>query len=93
MPKMGLTYAAGDFYESSRMLLHDSWAEMAKKMNGHLVVAVPSRDFLIFGNGGGNGDRNVLSAFAHSVADQAPKPLSTTLFEWTPFGWRVVTPD
>jgi hypothetical protein len=87
-----LTFATGDFYESSRMLLHDQWAEMSKAMGGHLVVAVPDNDFLIYGNGGGNGDRIVLSTFAKSVMEKAPKPMSATLFQWTQTGWEVVTP-
>jgi uncharacterized protein YtpQ (UPF0354 family) len=90
--KPGLTFAAGDFYESSRMLLHDSWAEMSRAMGGHLVVAVPETDVIIYGNGGGNGDRLVLSAFAQTMAEKAPKPISVSLFEWTPDGWQVVTP-
>jgi len=57
--KMGLTFAAGDFYESSRILLHDGWADLSKADNGHLVVAVPSNDVVVYGNGGGNGDRSV----------------------------------
>ncbi len=89
----GLKFAAGDFYESSRMLLHDSWAEMSKAMGGHLVVAVPNNDFLIYGNGGGNGDRVVLSTFARTVVEKAPKPISSSLFQWTPTGWELVKPE
>jgi uncharacterized protein YtpQ (UPF0354 family) len=92
LKQMGLTFVAGDFYESSRMPFHDSWAEMSKAMGGHLVVAVPNNDFLIYGNGGGNGNRMVLSAFAKTVMAKAPKPMSATLFQWTPTGWEVVTP-
>ena len=90
--KLGLTFAAGDFYESSRILLHDSWAEMSRAMHGHLVVAVPATDVIIYGDGGGNGDRAVLTAFAQVVAEKAPKPISVSLFEWTSTGWQVVTP-
>ena len=89
----GLTFATGDFYESSRMLLHDSWAAMSKSMGGHLVVAVPSSDFLIYGNGGGNGDRIVLGTFAQTVAEKASKPISVSLFHWTPTGWEVAKPE
>ena len=92
MKQSGLKFAAGDFYESSRLPLHDSWAAMSKSMGGHLVVAVPSNDFLIYGNGGGNGDRAVLSAFAETVIEKAPKPISATLLQWTPTGWEVVMP-
>jgi uncharacterized protein YtpQ (UPF0354 family) len=90
--QIGLKFAAGDFYESSRMLVHDSWAELSKSYNGHLVVSVPNNDVLIYGNGGGNGDREVLTAFTKTVLEKAPKPISATLFEWTATGWRVVTP-
>jgi hypothetical protein len=34
----------------------------------------------------------VLSTFAKSVMEKAPKPMSATLFQWTPTGWEVVTP-
>jgi uncharacterized protein YtpQ (UPF0354 family) len=90
--KSGLKFAAGDFYESSRMLLHDSWAEISKAMGGHLVIAVPSNDVLIYGNGSGNGDRMALSAFAKTVIEKAPKPMTATLFQWTKAGWEVVVP-
>jgi uncharacterized protein YtpQ (UPF0354 family) len=92
LKQMGLKFATGDFYESSRMLLHEQWAAMSKTMGGHLVVAVPNNDFLIYGNGGGNGDRMVLSTFAKTVMEKAPKPMSASLFQWTPTGWEVVTP-
>jgi hypothetical protein len=92
-PKLGVKFATGDFYESSRMLLHDDWAEMSKAMNGHLVVAAPSSDVLVFGNGGGNGDRIVLAGFVRTIAEMAPKPLSATLFHWTATGWEVAKPE
>jgi len=88
----GLKFAAGDFYESSRMLLHDSWAEMSKAMGGHLVIAVPSHDFLIYGNGATKDDRVPLAAFARMVVDKAQKPMTATLFEWTKAGWEMVAP-
>jgi hypothetical protein len=55
-------------------------------MGGHLVIAVPNTDFLIYGNGGGK--RMVLSTFAKTVMAKAPKPMSATPFQWTPAGWR-----
>ena len=93
LKKYGLKFAAGDFYESSRMLLHDQWVEMSKSMGGHLVIAVPNNDFLIYGNGAGQESRAALSAFAHMVVDKAPKPMNATLFQWTEAGWEVVKPE
>jgi hypothetical protein len=89
----GLRFAAGDFYEASRMLLHEDWKALSDEYHGHLVVAVPSTDFLIYGIGYGNGDRIVLRAFAESVAEKAPKPLSIDLYQWTPTGWDRLKPD
>jgi uncharacterized protein YtpQ (UPF0354 family) len=88
--KPGLTFATGDFYESSRLLLHDDWAAMSDAMHGHLVVAVPSPDVVIYGNGGGNGDIIVLSDFAKFAFDKAPKQLSSMLLHWTKAGWEPV---
>ena len=90
---VGLMFAAGNFYESSRMLLHDSWSEMSNAMHGHLVVAVPNPDFLIYGNGTGNGDRIALGGFAQTVLEKADKPITAQLFQWTPTGWEVVKPE
>lgn len=90
---MGLKYAGGDFYEASRMLLHDDWKALSDEYHGNLVVAVPSTDVLIYGNGGGNGDRIVLRSFAETAAKEAPKPLSIDLYRWTPTGWERLMPD
>lgn len=92
LKKYGVKFAAGDFYESSRMLLHDQWAGMSKAMGGHLVIAVPTHDFLIYGNGSSREQRIPLAAFANMVMDKAQKPMSPTLYQWTETGWEVVKP-
>lgn len=92
LKKYGVKFAAGDFYESSRMLLHDQWAEMSKAMGGHLVIAVPTNDVLIYGNGASKDDRIPLVAFANMVIEKAQKPMSPTLYQWTETGWEVVKP-
>jgi hypothetical protein len=90
VPQTGVKATTGNFYESSRMLLHDQWAEMSKAMGGHLIVAVPQSDLLIFGNGAKDGA--MIATFARNAASKAPKPISISLFQWTPTGWEVVTP-
>lgn len=92
LKKYGLKFTAGDFYESSRILLHDSWAGMSKAMGGHLVIAVPTHDFLIYGNGSDKEGRVSLAAFANMVFDKAQKPMTPTLYQWTETGWEVVKP-
>lgn len=90
--QVGFKMASGDFYESSRMLLHDSWAETSKAMGGHLVVAVPQSDMLVYSDGGGNGVTAV-GAFARYVVAKAQKPISSSVFHWTPTGWEVAKPE
>jgi uncharacterized protein YtpQ (UPF0354 family) len=85
-------YAAGDFYDSSRLLLHESWAEMSKAMSGHLIVAVPSNDFILYGEGGSKAQLTGFADFAHEILSKAPKPLSDEVFHWTPTGWEMVKP-
>jgi hypothetical protein len=89
----GLTYATGDFYEASRMALHDDWKPLSDAYGGHLVVGVPSTDVLIYGNGTGNGDVVALRAFTEMAVEHAPKPLSAALYHWTPEGWELLKPD
>jgi hypothetical protein len=88
LPKWGVKMAAGDFYEASRMLLHDDWAAMSKAAHGNLMVAVPETHILIYGDGGLNGDRAALRAVAEAYATQAPKPISPALYHWTETGWE-----
>jgi hypothetical protein len=87
-----LEFATGSFYESSRMLLHDSWADLSKTMGGHLIVAVPATDFLVYGQGKEQLERTALGGLAHEILRKVPKPLSEDLYRWTPTGWEVDNP-
>ena len=87
-----INFATGDFYESSRMLLHDSWSGLAKAMGGHLIVAVPSSDVLVYGDGTAQLNRTALGGLVHEIVGKAPKPISSDLYEWTPTGWTVANP-
>jgi hypothetical protein len=80
----------GEFYNSSRLLLHDQWSDISKAMGRHLVVAVPSSEILVFGNGTTDGAR--IARIASGAARDASKPISDQLYHWTPTGWEVVTP-
>jgi len=91
-PQMGIAYAIGDFYDSSRILLHDDWAELSKKMDGHLMVAVPATDLVVYGDGTTPAEVEALHDFVVLAAGKAPRPLSATLLLWTPAGWEVAGP-
>jgi uncharacterized protein YtpQ (UPF0354 family) len=61
-------------------------------MGGHLIVAVPSTDVLVYGAGGDQLQRTVLGGLAHELLRKTPKPISADLYEWTPTGWKLANP-
>ena len=90
LPPNGIGYIDGDFYESSRFLLHDDWAPLSAKLNGNLVVAVPATDLIVYGNGKDIRGLDAIATLAAHLAEKAPRRLSSALFRWTPSGWETV---
>lgn len=91
VPSSGIGYIAGDFYASSRMLLHDDWADLARKLHGKLVVAVPAPDLLVYGEGKDRATLDAISAFARDAASKTERPISMSLFKWVVGGWEPVS--
>jgi hypothetical protein len=78
----------GDSYEASRVILHDRWKDIAARVDGDLVVAVPARDFVAF-----TGSREQVAALrvlARRAAAEDHHPLTATLLRWTPGGWEAL---
>lgn len=90
LPPNGIGYIDGDFYESSRLLLHDEWEPLSKKLNGNLIVAIPTSDLLIYGDGSSTQSIDAIAALTARVAGKSPRPISSTLFRWKKSGWEVV---
>jgi len=85
--------AMGDpYYESSRIILHDDWAAIAKKMRGQLVVAVPSSGIVIYGNGASARTVEAMREFVPYAAAKSDRPISATLLRWTKDGWEPFAP-
>ena len=80
----------GDYYEASRLLLHDEWAPLAKQATGSLIVAVPAIDVVLYGDSGRRQSVRAMSAVALDVASKAQRPISPTLFKWTQAGWEPI---
>lgn len=76
----------GDPYESSRLLEPKRWASLARRLGG-LAVAVPAPDIIVYGD---DKPETVLDleATAQNIAAHVPRPLSTTVYRWSPDGWR-----
>ncbi len=77
-------------YASSRMIFHEEWGEIAKKVGGNLVVMIPAPDTMLYGDGSSNAGIDVLRRFARNVANQSTRPLTLSMWRWTPSGWDEV---
>lgn len=91
-PGSVMLVAAGNFYESSRLLLSAQWTELAAKVQGNLVVAVPSNDALVIACGPKPGTLEKLSKAVAEISQRAERPVSQALLKWTGSGWQVVGP-
>ena len=79
-----------DDYESSRLILHGEWADLAAKMNNQLVVMVPASNLLIYGDGATAAGLDSLRALGREAARGSPRPLSIVMLRWTVAGWEIV---
>ncbi|HYM01670.1 MAG TPA: DUF1444 family protein [Stellaceae bacterium] len=88
MRREGFGVLGGDYYNASRLMLHDDWAPLAKKMKGALVVAVPTNDVVLYGDAGRKKTLATMTDYAHYVVSTAQRPISQALLRWTPTGWE-----
>jgi hypothetical protein len=79
-----------DVYTSSRLLFPEDWAALARKFDGQLLVAAPAWDLVIFIDGASAKDVEALRKAARDMMAVADRPLSETIFKWSPGGWQVV---
>ncbi|MBZ8142613.1 hypothetical protein CLD22_22270 [Rubrivivax gelatinosus] len=79
-----------DFYQPSRLLLHDGWAQLAEAQGGVLVVAVPATDLLLYSADDSPAGLGALRALVADALARAPNPLSPALLRWRPDGWEPV---
>jgi hypothetical protein len=92
VPLRGTYFAvlAEDYYESTRLLMHAEWGEVAKARGGDLIVTVPASDSLIFGNVRNNDQIKALQDIAIREARKSRRAVSTQIFRWRPDGWELV---
>ena len=81
---------AGEDYASSRILFHDDWRDLSKKLNDKLVIMLPAPDVLLYGDGSTAVGIDALRTFAADVARKSSRPLSPLVLQWTEVGWDVV---
>lgn len=81
---------ASDPYQSSRLALHDSWAPLAQAQGGHLIVAAPATDTVLYIAGDSPEMIDGFRAFVGNVSARSSHPLSTELLRWKASGWEPV---
>ncbi len=83
-------YAIGGPYESSRLLLPEAWASVAKESGGKLVVTAPGRDIVAYVQGDSKGDAAALKQFVQKTKQSQKYPVTAAVLRWTPEGWQVM---
>jgi uncharacterized protein YtpQ (UPF0354 family) len=81
-----------DAYQSSRILFHEDWSSVATQYGGHLIVAVPASDVVIFGRESDPVAVKAVANLARKMFDDAQHPVSTKVFRWTATGWDIAAP-
>jgi hypothetical protein len=82
----------GDDYQSSRILFHDDWSPVAAQFGGHLIVAVPASDVVVFGRETDPIAVKAVVNLAQKIFHEAQRPISTEVFRWTATGWDIAAP-
>lgn len=78
-----------DDYESSRLILHGEWADLAGGMKHPLVVMVPASNLLLYGEAGNAQALEALQGLGREAARGSQRPLSLVLLRWTVAGWEI----
>ncbi|HEX6706386.1 MAG TPA: hypothetical protein VF169_16620 [Albitalea sp.] len=80
----------GDATESSRIILHEQFAELASAQGGTLVVAAPSAETLLYVSEDSPAALTLLATRARALMARVQQPLSDRMLKWTPSGWDIV---
>lgn len=79
---------SGDGYAASRILLHWRWAELTLKLGEALVLGMPTRDVVVFTASLEPERIEQLRETVETVERHQGRPITRTLFQWTPQGWQ-----
>ena len=83
---------ADDPYESSRLLWPDSWKPVLGP-RGKLIASAPGSDVLLFTPASGKAAVEALAERTREVAQKVSKPISLSIFRWTPTGFKEILPQ
>jgi uncharacterized protein YtpQ (UPF0354 family) len=78
---------AGNYFESSRLLLSDAWAALEASTKGPIVAAAPAADVVLFACKPDAAGVNKLEHLTDSFWRTAERPVSRVLLQWSAQGW------
>ncbi len=88
LPEQGIGYIqTGNYYVSSYVLDAEAWRPVAARVRGRLLVAVPTRDLLIYADSASPHLDRVLEPILADMMRRSQVPLSKTILVWSPTGW------
>jgi hypothetical protein len=78
----------GDYYITSVVAFAEIWAPVAHRCHDNLIVAVPDSGSVVYGDASSEKDGlPFVQSAANKLLATADKPVSATIFRWTPNGW------
>lgn len=77
-----------DGYAASRILLHWRWAELTLTLGDTLILGMPTRDVVVFTASLDPEKIEQLRETVETVEGHQGRPVTRTLFQWTPQGWQ-----
>lgn len=80
----------GNPYDPSRLILHDTWAPLAKAQGGTLIVAIPATDAVFYIAEETPVAIDALRVLVKNIQARAPNRLTTVLLRWNEAGWSPV---
>jgi hypothetical protein len=88
--RRGIKVMAGSPYESSLFAFPELWAP--SKPGASFLVAMPASDVLVYCGDASPDAVGEVAATAREVMAHDDRPLSDAVFQWTPEGWKPLSP-
>jgi uncharacterized protein YtpQ (UPF0354 family) len=81
---------AGNYFESSRLLLADDWTALSSRQAQPIVVSVPASDVMIVAMGPGPAEMKKQRELTQAIYEKAQRPVSRRLFQWNAGSWAAL---
>jgi hypothetical protein len=79
-------------YTSSWIVFPDGWKDLAARLGGRLIVAVPADNLVIYAKDEGKDSVAALKSIAREEFGRGERPISMSVYRWHESGWEVASP-